>query len=52
MNTHGTKCSINTIKKWIGYLEEAYIIEPINNILLEQKQNWNILQKFIIVMFR
>ena len=29
MNTHGTKCSINTIKKWIGYLEEAYIIEPI-----------------------
>lgn len=29
MNTHGTKCSINTVKKWIGYLEEAYIIEPI-----------------------
>lgn len=29
MNTHGTKCSINTIKKWIGYLEEAYIIDPI-----------------------
>lgn len=38
MNTHGTKCSINTIKKWIGYLEEAYIIDPIKQYSTRTKK--------------
>lgn len=29
MNSHGVKCSPNTVQKWIGYLEEAYIIDQI-----------------------
>jgi len=29
MKSHGVKCSTNTVQKWIGYLEEAYIIDPI-----------------------
>lgn len=29
MNSHSIKSSSNTIQKWIGYLEEAYIIDSI-----------------------
>lgn len=29
MKSHGIKCTTNTVQKWIGYLEEAYIIDPI-----------------------
>ena len=38
MNTHGTKCSINTVKKWISYLEEAYIIDPIQQYSTRTKK--------------
>ncbi len=30
MNSHGTKCAVNTIKKWLYYLKEAYIIDTID----------------------
>lgn len=29
MKSHGSRASANTIKKWVGYLEEAYIISSI-----------------------
>ena len=29
MNAQGMRCSVNTVQKWIGYLEEAYIIDQI-----------------------
>jgi uncharacterized protein len=38
MNSHGTKCSINTVKKWIGYLEEAYIIDTIKQYSTRTKK--------------
>lgn len=38
MKSHGIKCSANTVQKWIGYLEEAYIIDQINRYSKKAKR--------------
>jgi uncharacterized protein len=39
------KCSINTIMKYIGYLEEAYIIDPIRLYSVKTKKELSYYQK-------
>lgn len=38
MKSYGIKCSANTVQKWIGYLEEAYIIDQINRYSKKAKR--------------
>jgi len=38
MKSHGIKCSANTVQKWIGYLEEAYIIDQISRYSKKAKR--------------
>ena len=43
-------CSINTIIKYLSYLEDAYIIESVKQYSTKQKMNLHIIQKYIIQM--
>lgn len=45
MNAHGTKCSTNTVQKWIGYLSEAYLIDQINRYSKKAKKELEQSQK-------
>ena len=38
MRSHGTVVSTNTVQKWIGYLEEAYIIDQIRKYSTKTKK--------------
>ncbi len=38
MNSQGVSCSSNTVQKWIGYLEEAYVIDQINRFSAKAKR--------------
>lgn len=38
MNAHGSKCSSNTVQKWIGYLSEAFIIDQISRYSTKAKK--------------
>ena len=38
MNAHGVKCTANTVQKWISYLAQAYIIEPISRYSRKAKK--------------
>lgn len=38
MRSHGVKCSTNTVQKWIGYLEEAYVIDQVNRYSRKAKR--------------
>lgn len=38
MNSQGVSCSANTVQKWIGYLEEAYVIDQINRFSAKAKR--------------
>ena len=38
MRGQGTKCSANTVQKWIGYLEEAYIISQVKRYSKKAKK--------------
>ncbi|MBQ7158087.1 MAG: ATP-binding protein [Treponema sp.] len=45
MNSHGVKCTANTVQKWISYLAEAYIIEPISRYSKKAKKELEQSQK-------
>ncbi len=45
MNSHGVKCTANTVQKWISYLSEAYIIEPISRYSKKAKKELEQSQK-------
>lgn len=45
MNSHGTKCTSNTVQKWIGYLSEAYVIDQINRYSKKAKHELEQSQK-------
>ncbi|MBR5970086.1 MAG: ATP-binding protein [Lachnospiraceae bacterium] len=38
MRAHGVACSSNTVQKWIAYLEEAYVIDPIRRYSTKAKK--------------
>ena len=38
MRSHGVKCSTNTVQKWIGYLEEAYVIDQVQRYSKKAKR--------------
>lgn len=45
MNSHGVKCSTNTVQKWIEYLAEAYVIDQINRYSKKAKKELEQSQK-------
>lgn len=38
MNSHGAKCSINTVRQWIEYLKEAYVIDEVHKYSRKAKK--------------
>lgn len=38
MRSNGTNCSVNTVIKWIGYLEEAFVIDELPKYSRKAKQ--------------
>ncbi|MCQ2049842.1 MAG: ATP-binding protein [Candidatus Saccharibacteria bacterium] len=45
MKTNSVKCSVTTILKYIGYLEEAYVIAPVKLYSTKAKRELNYYQK-------
>ena len=45
MKSNGLSCSVSTVAKYLGYLEEAFVIETINQYSTKAKRELNYYQK-------